>query len=491
METNELMRDVFARTNGEFYLGVVGAVRTGKSTFIKKFMESLVIPLVEDENVKKRMIDELPQSANGKTIMTTEPKFIPAQAVNVTVEGEVSASIRLIDCVGYVIPSAVGYETEEGPRMVNTPWYEEPIPFVEAAAIGTQKVIEDHSHIGIVMTTDGSIGNFNRDDYLEAEQLVIEQLKAINKPFIVILNTTHPKTDDVAELRGQLQEEYGVPVLPLSVENMTKKDIFSVLKEALYEFPVSELDIKLPSWVDALSDDNWLKARFLKLINQSTNEFYKLRDINYLADEFKEEDIVEDCYISALDAGAGLAELEIKVPNQLYDQILTELVGPIKDKADLMYLLQDYANIKKEYEPIASALQMVKQLGYGIATPAIEDMTLGEPTVVKQGSRYGVRLKASAPSIHMIRVDVESVFEPIIGTEQQSKDLIDFILKDVDENPLSIWSTEIFGRCLSDIVRDGISAKLYSIPENARMKLQETLIKIVNQGNGGLIAIML
>ena len=341
------------------------------------------------------------------------------------------------------------------------------------------------------MTTDGSIGNFEREDYLEAEQLVIEQLKAINKPFIVVLNTTHPKTEDVAALRNDLQEEYGVPVIPLSVENMTKKDIYSVLTEALYEFPVSELDIKLPSWVDALSDDNWLKARFLKLINQSTNEFYKLRDINYLAEELKAEDVIEDCYISALDAGVGLAELEIKVPNELYDQILTELVGPIKDKADLMYLLQDYANIKKEYEPIASALQMVKQVGYGIATPSIEDMTLSQPTVVKQGSRYGVRLKAIAPSIHMIRVDVESVFEPIIGTEQQSKDLIDFILKDVDENPLSIWSTEIFGRCLSEIVRDGISAKLYSMPENARMKLQETLIKIVNQGNGGLIAIML
>ncbi|MGL4337600.1 MAG: stage IV sporulation protein A, partial [Turicibacter sp.] len=269
METNELMRDVFARTNGEFYLGVVGAVRTGKSTFIKKFMEALVIPLVEDEDVKKRMIDVLPQSANGKTIMTTEPKFVPNQAVNITVEGEVTASVQLIDCVGYVIPNADGYETEEGPRMVTTPWYDEPIPFVEAAAIGTQKVIEDHSHIGIVMTTDGSIGNFERADYLEAERLVIEQLKAINKPFIIVLNSTHPKTDDVLDLRDDMQNEYGVPVLPLSVENMTKKDIYSVLREALYEFPVSELDIKQPAWVDALSDDNWLKARLLRIINQS------------------------------------------------------------------------------------------------------------------------------------------------------------------------------------------------------------------------------
>ena len=491
METNELMRDVFARTNGEFYLGVVGAVRTGKSTFIKKFMESLVIPLVEDETIKNRMIDELPQSANGKTIMTTEPKFVPAQAVNVTVEGEVSASIRLIDCVGYVIPNAIGYETEDGPRMVNTPWYDEPIPFVEAAAIGTQKVIEDHSHIGIVMTSDGSIGNFHRNDYLEAEHLVIEQLKAINKPFIVVLNTTHPKTEDVALLRESLENEYEVPVIPLSVDNMTKRDIYHVLREALYEFPVSELNIKLPSWVDALSDDNWLKAHFLRLIDQSANEFYKLRDINYLAEELKAEDVIDDCHITALDAGAGLAELEIKVPDALYEQILTELVGPIRDKADLMFLLQDYARIKKEFDPIASALQMVKQVGYGIANPAIEDMTLSEPSVIKQGARYGVRLKAIAPSIHMIRVDVESVFEPIIGSEQQSKDLIEFIMKDSQEDPLAIWSTEIFGRCLSDIVRDGISAKLYSMPESARMKLQETLIKIVNQGNGGLIAIML
>ncbi|MGL4336078.1 MAG: stage IV sporulation protein A, partial [Turicibacter sp.] len=267
--------------------------------------------------------------------------------------------------------------------------------------------------------------------------------------------------------------------------------IYSVLREALYEFPVSELDIKQPAWVDALSDDNWLKARLLRIINQSVNEFYKLRDINYLAEELKGEDIVEDCYISHLDAGIGLAELQVKVPDALYDQILTELVGPITDKADLMRLLQDYATIKEEYEPIASALKMVKQTGYGIATPSVSDMSLNDPTVVKQGARYGVRLKAIAPSIHMIRVDVESVFEPIIGTEQQSKDLIEYILKDAEENPLAIWQTEIFGRCLSEIVRDGISAKLYTMPENARVKLQETLIKIVNEGSGGLIAIML
>ena len=491
MENHELIRDVFERTNGEFYLGVVGAVRTGKSTFIKKFMETLVIPMVEDESVKARMVDELPQSANGKTIMTTEPKFVPAQAVNVTAYGEVSANVRLIDCVGYVIAEAVGYESEDGPRMVNTPWYDEPIPFVEAAAIGTQKVIEEHSHIGIVMATDGSIGNFERADYLEAEQLVIEQLRAINKPFIVVLNSTHPKSEAALALREQMELDYGVPVICMSVDTMGQSDVYAVLREALYEFPVSELSIKIPSWVEALSDDNWLKAHFLEVMGTSVTEFYRLRDIDYLAQELRELDIVDDCHISAMDAGAGLAELAIRVPDELYDQILEELVGPIADKADLMRLLQDYSRIKREYEPIASALQMVKQVGYGIATPAIEDMALDEPTVIKQGARFGVKLKAIAPSIHMIRVDVESTFEPIIGSEQQSKDLIDFIMKDSQNDPLAIWSTEIFGRCLSDIVRDGIAAKLYSMPETARMKLQETLIKIVNQGNGGLIAIML
>ncbi len=491
METNELIRDVFARTNGEFYLGVVGAVRTGKSTFIKKFMESLVIPLVEDEDAKKRMIDVLPQSANGRTIMTTEPKFVPNHPVNIAVEEELNANVQLIDCVGYVIPNSEGYETTDGPRMVTTPWYDEPIPFVEAAAIGTQKVIEDHSHIGIVMTTDGSIGTFNREDYLEAEKLVIEQLKAINKPFIIVLNSTHPKTEDVLELKVQMEEEYEVPVLPLSVENMTRKDIYNVLREALYEFPVSELDIKQPAWVEALSDDNWLKGHLLRLINQSINEFYKLRDINYLAEELRVEDMIEDCYISRLDAGTGLAELSIKVPDVLYDQILTELVGPINNKADLMRLLQSYAVMKEEFEPLAPALQMVRQTGYGIATPTISQMTLAEPTVVKQGARFGVKLHAVAPSIHMIRVDVESTFEPIIGTEKQSKDLIDFIQEDAEANPLGLWSTEIFGRQLSEIVRDGITAKLYGMPDNARAKLQETLVKIVNEGNGGLIAIML
>ena len=491
METNELIRDVFARTNGEFYLGVVGAVRTGKSTFIKKFMESLVIPLVEDEDARKRMIDVLPQSANGKTIMTTEPKFVPNHPVNIEMEDELTANIQLIDCVGYVIPNSEGYESEEGPRMVTTPWYDEPIPFVEAAAIGTQKVVEDHSHIGIVMTTDGSIGNFNREDYLEAEKLVIEQLKAINKPFIIILNSTHPKTDDVLELKAQMEDEYEVPVLPLSVENMTRKDIYSVLRESLYEFPVTELDIKKPAWVEALSDDNWLKGRLLRLINQSINEFYKIRDINYLAEELKVEDIVEDCYISRLDAGVGLAELTIKVPDALYDQILTELVGPIDDKADLMRILQEYAVIKEEFEPLVPALQMVRQTGYGIAMPSTSQMTLAELESTNQGGRYGVKVQATAPSIHMIRVDVESTFEPIIGTEKQSQDLIDFIKRDAETNPLGVWSTEIFGRQLCDIVRDGIQAKLYSMPDNARTKLQETLIKIVNEGHGGLIAIML
>ena len=491
MENQELIRDVVARTNGEIYLGVVGAVRTGKSTFIKKFMEALVLPMVADDALKARMIDELPQSANGKTIMTTEPKFVPAQAVSVTAGGDVTASIRLIDCVGYVIDGSIGYESEDGPRMVNTPWYDAPIPFVEAAAIGTQKVIEDHSHIGIVMTTDGSIGNFKREDYLEAEALVVEQLKTINKPFIVVLNTLHPNSENSLRLCEELQLSYDVPVIAMSVDSMMASDINKILKEALYEFPVSELDVKIPSWVDALDHENWLKAQFVDIMQQSSNEFYKLRDISYLADELRDLDVVEECHISALDAGMGLAELEIKVPDALYDRILEELVGPIADKADLMRILSDYAHIKKEFEPIASALQMVKQVGYGIATPAIEDMTLQEPSVVKQGSRYGVRLNAIAPSIHMIRVDVESTFEPIIGSEQQSQDLIDFILKDSQADALAVWNTEIFGRCLSDIVRDGISAKLYSMPESARMKLQETLIKIVNQGNGGLIAIML
>jgi stage IV sporulation protein A len=491
MENQELIRDVFARTNGEVYLGGVGAVRTGKSTFIKKFMEQLVIPMVEDEVVKGRMIDELPQSANGKTIMTTEPKFVPAQAVNVSAGGDVSANIRLIDCVGYVIDGSIGYESEEGPRMVNTPWYDEPIPFVEAAAIGTQKVIEDHSHIGIVMTTDGSIGNFAREDYLEAEALVVEQLKVIKKPFIVVLNTTHPHSEGTKNLCSDLKFAYDVPVIPMSVDSMTTTDINRILKEALYEFPVNELDVKIPSWVDALDHENWLKAQFVEIMHHSSTEFYKLRDISFLADELKELEVVEDCHISALDAGLGLAELEIRVPDHLYDQILAELVGPISDKADLMRILTEYVRIKKEFDPIASALQMVKQVGYGIATPAIEDMTLQEPTVVKQGQRFGVKLNAIAPSIHMIRVDVESTFEPIIGSEQQSQDLIDFIMKDAGVDPLAVWNTEIFGRCLSDIVRDGISAKLYSMPESARMKLQETLIKIVNQGNGGLIAIML
>ncbi len=491
MDKLEIIKSITERTGGDLYLGVVGAVRTGKSTFIKKFIENMVVPNIEDEYEKKRCLDEIPQSAQGKMIMTTEPKFVPSKAAKVNVD-DFSCNVRLVDCVGYVIDGAKGYEDESGPRMVKTPWYDDEIPFIEAAEIGTEKVIRDHSSIGIVVTTDGSFGEIPRNNYVDAEVRVVNELKDIGKPFIMILNSSHPMLPETERLAENLKEEYKIPVLPMSIEAMNEKDLYNVLKESLYEFPVTEIKVNMPDWIAILQPDNWLKKIYIDKIKESVVEVDKLRDIDKITNHFGDCEYISRAYISDVDTNTGVVTINLNAKEGLFDEVLKGIIDiDVNSKADLLNLFQEFSEAKSEYDQIKSALKMVKSTGYGVASPSLNDMKLDSPEVVKQGSRYGIKLKAVAPSIYMFRVDVESTFEPIIGSEMQSKELIDYLMRDSDTDPESLWKSEIFGRSIDQIVKEGIQAKLSLTPENARFKIQQALTKLVNKGSGNLYTLVI
>ncbi|TMN20686.1 stage IV sporulation protein A [Lentibacillus cibarius] len=492
MERVDVFKDISKRTNGDIYLGIVGAVRTGKSTFIKRFMELGILPNISDESERDRAQDELPQSAAGRTIMTTEPKFIPNQAVSVHVDEGLDVNVRLVDCVGYAVEGAKGFEDENGPRMINTPWYEEPIPFHDAAEIGTRKVIQEHSTIGVVITTDGSFGDIERSDYEDPEEKIVEEMKEVGKPFIMVVNSARPSSHETELLRQELSEKYDIPVLAMSIESMSEHDVYNVMREALYEFPVLEVNVNLPSWVMVLHDEHWLRKDYQEAIQTTVKNIRRLRDVDSIVEDFSGYEHIDNANLAGIEMGEGIAEIDLHAPDYLYDEVLKEIVGEeIRGKEHLLELMQDFAHAKREYDQVASALQMVKQTGYGIAAPQLEDMELDEPEIIRQGSRFGVRLKAIAPSIHMIKVDVESEFAPIIGTEKQSEELVRYLMQDFEEDPLSIWESDIFGRSLSSIVREGIQAKISLMPENARYKLKDTLERIINEGSGGLIAIIL
>ena len=489
MDKKDVIKSISERCGGDIYLGIVGAVRTGKSTFIKRFMESLVIPNIEDEYERKRALDELPQSAKGKTIMTTEPKFIPATATKIKID-DFEAAVRMVDCVGYVIDAAKGYEDENGPRMVMTPWYSDPIHFVEAAEIGTEKVIKEHSTIGIVVTTDGSIGEIPRNEYIKAEEQVVSDLKDIGKPFIVILNSVHPMIPETEKLAYELKEKYGVPVIPISVENMQERDMYNILKEALYEFPIEEVKVNIPEWIAILDFEHDIKKEYIKRIKDSVIEVNKLRDIENITYSFNDCQYIDKAYISDVDTSNGIVTIQLDAPDNLYSNVLNDIIGTdISSKAKLLAMFQELNIAKREYDQVKNALKMVKQTGYGIASPTLDDMKLETPEIIKQGSRYGVKLKAKAPSIHMIKVEVESTFEPIIGSELQSKELINYLTKSNNGN--DIWKSEIFGRSLDVIVQEGIQAKLSMMPDNIRYKLSQTLTKVINKGSNNMIAIVI
>ena len=491
MDKQEIIKNIAYRTGGDIYLGVVGAVRTGKSTFIKKVVEELIVPNIEDEYERKRALDEIPQSSGGKTIMTIEPKFVPNNVAQIKID-DMTCNMRLVDCVGYIIDEAKGYEDENGPRMVKTPWYKDEIPFVEAAEIGTEKVIRDHSTIGIMITTDGTIGEFSRKDYIEAEEKIALELSSINKPYIIILNTTKPTAKETEKLAKELKVKYKVPVLPIDVLNMNEIEINNILREALYEFPILEVNIDIPEWIGILKPNHYVKKAYIDKIKESVIEVDKLRDVDGIISHFNNCQYIKNAYMSLVDPKTGIITITLEAPQELFEKVLNEMIDiDITNKTNLLKIFQEYKETKTEYEQLEQALKMVKTTGYGVANPTIKDMKLDKPEITKQGSRYGIKLKATAPSIHMIRVDVESSFEPIIGSEAQSKELIDHLMKDSNNDPNSIWSSEIFGRSLDKIVQEGIQSKISMMPENVRYKFQTTMSKVVNKGSNNLIAIVI
>lgn len=488
MKTSEILKDIGKRTNGDIYLGVVGPVRVGKSTFIKRFMELIVIPLIENPDARRRATDELPQSQDGNMIMTVEPKFVPNTAVTVPIEDYLPINIRLVDCVGYVVPGSKGYQDEQGNiRLVKTPWFLESIPFDKAAKIGTEKVITDHSTIGIVLTSDGSITSIPRKNYEQAEKEVIQQLKNIGKPFIVVLNTTD--VNNAKKLEEELKEKYEAPVISMNVMEMNEADVNDILKMALFEFPLNELNIQIPKWIDSLEETNPIKQSIQMTINQSLGKMAKLKDIEKLQSKISENEYIEEVLLTKMDLENGVIDLQIKIDPELFKEMLYNVTEKrIDDKADLMELLKDLMNAKKNYQSIEHALNMVKSTGYGFSLPNLNEFELSEPIVIKQGNRYGMKMIAKASTIHMLRVDVESTFEPIIGSKQQSEDFVNYLLS-VDQKDL--YDCEIFGRKLGAVISEGIHSKLNAIPENAREKIHGILGKIINKGKSNVIAVVL
>lgn len=492
MEGNNILNDIAVRTGGDIYLGVVGPVRTGKSTFIKRFMELMILPNIKDIYDRERAKDELPQSGAGRTITTTEPKFVPNEAIQITTQNGLTLKVRLVDCVGYAVSGALGYEEDEEPRMVKTPWFDYEVPFEEAAEIGTRKVITDHATIGIVVTTDGSISDIAREQYEEAEQRVIDELKDLNKPFIILLNSTNPFDKDTMALSEELVEKYGVTVVPVDAARMTTEQIYNILEEVLYEFPVQEVNIKLPRWVDELDEDFWLREDMELAIRDILNGIRKVRDIDKAVEKLSEVENISYVTLEEMDLGTGTAVVDVNVPEELYYRCLSDVSGfEVQGTHDVMRLMKEFSGAKREFDKVASALEEVKTSGYGVVTPRLEEMLLEEPELIRQGSRFGVRLKAKAPSLHIIKADITTEITPIIGTEKQCEELVRYMLDEFDEDPTKIWESNIFGKSLHDLVREGIQNKLHRMPENAQIKLQDTLQRIVNEGSGGLICIII
>lgn len=487
-----IYQNIATRTAGDIYIGVVGPVRTGKSTFIKRFMETQVIPNIENVYRKERARDELPQSGSGRTIMTAEPKFVPEEAAQIQLEDGAAFSVRLIDCVGYMVRGAIGQFEDDAPRMVTTPWCDYEIPMTEAAEIGTRKVINEHSTIGIVVTTDGSVAEIPREDYLEAEERVIRELQELGKPFIVLLNSAHPTSERAAAIAGDIAARYEVNCMPVNCLELDEDAVASILRAVLYEFPLQELDLFLPPWVDALPPEHPLKAGLYQVIRQTTLPLCHIRELEPVIGVLGDCETISEARISAIDLGTGIASAELRLPRQLFYYTLSEQSGfAVADDGDLMSLLTRLAEVKSEYDKVAGALRDVRETGYGIVVPGIDELQLEEPEIMKQGGRYGVRLKASAPSIHMIRADIETAVSPIVGNEKQSEDMVNYLLQEFEGDTSKIWQSNIFGRSFHELVNDDLQTKLRRMPEDARKKLQETLSRIINEGSGGLICIIL
>jgi len=492
LEDRKIYEDIAQRTEGDIYIGIVGPVRTGKSTFIKRFMETLVIPGIDNVYRRERARDELPQSGSGRTIMTAEPKFVPEEAVSVTVEGGASFQVRLIDCVGYMVNGAVGALEGETERMVTTPWFDHEIPMAEAAEIGTRKVISEHSTIGVVVTTDGTITDIPREDYLEPEERVISELKELGKPFVVLLNSAYPDSERARAIRADIAQRHDVTCVAANCLELGQEEILGLLKSVLYEFPVKELDLFLPPWVDALPQEHPIKAALYAAIREGAGELRRVRDVEGAVGSFRNCEMVSASKVTSIDLGTGVSAASLELPRGLFYTTLSQQSGfQIADDGDLLSLLTQLSQIKASYDKVADALKEVEETGYGIVVPSIDSLVLEEPEIVKQGGRYGVRLKASAPSIHMIRADIETEVSPIVGGEKQSEDMIRYLLQEYEGDSSKIWEANIFGKSLHELVNEDLNGKLKRMPEDARAKLRETLQRIINEGSGGLICIIL
>lgn len=492
MTNTSMYQEIAARTGGDIYIGVVGPVRTGKSTFIKRFMETTVLPNIENMYLRERARDELPQSASGRTIMTAEPKFVPEEAVPLTLENGASLRVRMIDCVGYMIPQAVGHVEDDKPRMVRTPWSKEEVPLSEAAEIGTRKVIREHSTIGLVITTDGTVGDIPREAYEDAEARIIAELKKIHKPFSILLNSTKPASPAARQLGRELEVRYGVTCRVMDCAQMEATDVEHILSDLLHEFPVKEYCLTIPEWVTMLGEDEELKTQLYEVILNACRQAERMKQCKDAAAQLQAQPYVSKAQVTAMELAEGRVCMEVALPRELFFEILSKQTGvTVGGESDLFPLLLELSKMQREYARLEQALLQVRQTGYGIVMPSMEELKFEQPEISKQGGHYGVRLKASAPSIHMIMTNVETEINPIVGSESQSEELVRYLLAEFEDSPEKLWESNIFGKSLSSLVNDGLQGKLYRMPVEARGKLQETLERIINEGSRGLICILL
>lgn len=490
--TFNLYRDIAERTDGDVYVGVVGPVRTGKSTFIARFMEQLVLPRLNAGPKRDRIADELPQSGSGRTIMTTQPKFVPGEAVEVMLQEQTTVRVRMVDSVGYLVKGALGTAENDEARMVHTPWFDQDIPFEQAAEIGTRKVMTDHATIGMVVTTDGSITDLPRGAYVDAEERVVGELKQLGKPFVMVLNSAQPRGAETLALRDALEDKYAVPVMLLNVKEMSVEDIQHVLESVLMEFPLREARLTTPAWLGALDNDHWLVKRVMDAVRSAGATPRRMRENDVFTEVFADSEYTQGAQLSRQYPGEGRMDFTLPLKEGLFNRVLGEECGTeIKGDAHLLSLMKELVSAKAEYDHVAQALHAVRETGYGLVTPAMAEMTLEEPEIVRQGGQFGVKLKAHAPSLHMIRVDIETEVTPVVGTEKQSEELVRYLLEEFETDPQKLWNTNFFGKSLNDMVREGLNNKLLRMPADAQQKVQETLTKIINEGDGGMICILL
>lgn len=487
-----IYEDIAKRTQGDIYIGVVGPVRTGKSTFIRKFIETLVLPNIENDFKRERTRDEIPQSGSGKTIMTVEPKFVPADGIVIKLKDSVSLKVRMVDCVGYIVEGALGHEENGKQRLVSTPWSKDAMTFEEAAEIGTKKVIRDHSTIGVVVITDGSVTGIERGNYIEAEERVISELKTIKKPFVVVLNSLTPKEEKTKALRKELEEKYEVPILPVNVEQMEESDIENILETVLYDFPLNEIRINISKWVEGLEKDHWVKQSIISTLKQCIVNLEKIRDIDKIVKGFEELEFLKGVTVESVELGEGVINIELGTKQELFYDVLEEKSGfKIEEDCQLLNLVTNLSKIKQEYDKIEVALNDAKNFGYGVVAPSLSELSLEEPEIIKQGKQYGVKLKANAPSLHIIKADISTEVSPIVGNQNQGEEMVKYLLNEFEQNPSEIWESNMFGKSLNDLVKEQLQSKLYTMPEEIRFKIQKTLQKIINEGSNNIITIIL